>query len=285
MITEPFIEFPTIPTLYRYCSWQNDFQKRILTHKELYFANPDKFNDPFDCLVHFTPTGTKKDFDETLKENIARANPHLNRAERKKRFAYLKKQQNYKNPQTIKAVHEQKIRKKYGVISLTEVHDSLLLWSHYADSHRGMCLGIDYLSIINKDYLVDNEIDTMPRLFLLKRVNYYREWPCLRYPFIPPSIDARSADEINEALVQPLITKSIDWDYEKEWRLISLSKCDFTIPIESEAITAVYLGAKMPQVDKEEILEICMHDFPHARVFAASIKTGSFGLDFARIRL
>lgn len=49
-------QIPSI--LYKYRNWPDEsdtlqYQKRILTHNELYLSSADQFNDPFDCALPF----------------------------------------------------------------------------------------------------------------------------------------------------------------------------------------------------------------------------------------
>jgi len=79
-----------------------------------------------------------------------------------------------------------------GIVSLAESLDNILMWSHYADSHRGMAIRLDS----SHDFLSD-----------LVRVRYVSEIPDFRreYP------DVSFAE---------LYFKSTHWSYEQEWRLV-----------------------------------------------------------------
>ena len=39
------------------------------------------------------------------------------------------------------------LRKSFGIACFSETYDSLLMWSHYADYHRGICLEYSYEEI------------------------------------------------------------------------------------------------------------------------------------------
>jgi hypothetical protein len=77
---------------------------------------------------------------------------------------------------------------RFGMICFSKHWRNPLLWSHYADKHRGICLGFD----------VDDRG--------LKPVAYANERPSLR---VPPTMES-----INELL----FTKFRDWSYEEELR-------------------------------------------------------------------
>lgn len=98
-----------------------------------------------------------------------------------------------------------------------------LLWAHYADGHKGFCIEYDFSTEFRKRMISFNQIkygniDLNKDLFTIK--------------------DA-------------FMTKSIDWKYENEVRLLSYdsnSESDYgTIPLDSESsISAIYFGIKCP---------------------------------------
>lgn len=75
-----------------------------------------------------------------------------------------------------------------GVICFSHGWSNPLLWSHYADKHKGLCLGFD----IHKSKLME--------------VNYVDE----RLPYKIP--------ETKQDMMELLTTKFRHWEYEKEYR-------------------------------------------------------------------
>ena len=39
--------------LFKYRIWNDEYQKRLLTHNEVYLASADQFNDPFDASIPY----------------------------------------------------------------------------------------------------------------------------------------------------------------------------------------------------------------------------------------
>lgn len=78
--------------------------------------------------------------------------------------------------------------KQYGLLCFSLDWHNPLLWSHYADRHRGLALGFD----VNER--------------ILKRVSYVKDRP------VPEKIDFETADRL-------LFTKYEDWRYEQEARI------------------------------------------------------------------
>lgn len=105
----------------------------------------------------------------------------------------------------------------------TKPINNTLLWAHYADGHKGFCIEYDFSTDFRKRMISFNQIkygniDLNKDLFTIK--------------------DA-------------FMTKSIDWKYENEVRLLSYdsdSESDYgTIPLDSESsISAIYFGIKCP---------------------------------------
>jgi hypothetical protein len=109
-----------------------------------------------------------------------------------------------------------------GIISLSARCDSLLMWSHYADSHRGFCLGFDREAIVSRA--------------VCRPVSYCADLPCTVLHDINVtrvfSLDHRrnkhgpliAAVPIDDpALLNVIYSKSQDWAYEQEWRILLLS--------------------------------------------------------------
>ncbi|MFM5593107.1 DUF2971 domain-containing protein [Aeromonas veronii] len=97
-----------------------------------------------------------------------------------------------------------------GIISFTESYNNLLMWSHYADEHKGIVIEFDYHALkthFNKILSVSNSIE---------RVLYNRE----RHEVLPCTTSPK----------RNLLTKSDDWIYEKEHRVITkVSNADYFV--------------------------------------------------------
>lgn len=117
-----------------------------------------------------------------------------------------------------------------GLICLSEIPDSLIMWSHYAANHTGLVFGFDTSKF--PEILRD----------ALFRVTYSRE-----------KVKWDSEPETAERLC---MTKCIDWSYEKEWRaIIQLNCCKKQrvgirqrhfcyLPIPVDSIVRIIMGAR-----------------------------------------
>lgn len=113
-----------------------------------------------------------------------------------------------------------------------------LMWSHYADSHRGFCIEYDFNSL--KDEVLPFPIiysENRPLVPWKAAIDHTQE-----------SMEAATAD-----LTLGLLTKDKSWEYENEWRVLlpAANPPDLKVPI-----TAIYLGAHITSENKAIILEI-----------------------------
>ncbi len=111
---------------------------------------------------------------------------------------------------TERSLAVENFMKLHGIVSLTETPDNLLMWSHYAEEHKGAVV----------EFVID-ETDPFD-LFILggyrrfsdakfSKVNYRKR---RNYPF---SVGADSFESIRDHYY---LTKSDEWIYEREQRFI-----------------------------------------------------------------
>jgi len=136
-------------------------------------------------------------------------------------------------------------------------YDSTLMWSHYADKHRGVCIEFE-----RPDNFSDVKYKSVREPFDLIGVTKR----CLAYMLAGNEINYSDLHLINK-ISSPLLTKSEDWEYEQEVRCIftsftsleELEMLDFDkyLYFMPTMIRKVYLGVNMPEEDKTEIERIC----------------------------
>lgn len=117
----------------------------------------------------------------------------------------------------------------------------MLLWSHYANSHKGYC--IEYNSI---DILKQFQHFLLPVIY---QENYLQTGISdIANPVAPFDLAIKS-----------ITTKSIEWKYEQEWRIVrtcqSGDKSEHTS--EFPKPTAVYLGCNADCMVQSKLLELC----------------------------
>ena len=187
---------PDNPTsLFKYCPIDKH-SISSLVKGFLWLAQPRSFNDPFDTLSVFKPSFSDADIAAHLNEcarskgeleNFTAGNVH---DEREKMIEVLSKM-------------EEAIR-TCGVASLSATPFEVLMWSHYADNHRGIC--IEYERTANNDLggSACRRVEYSNRRPITKDLSFFQD---------PEGFTNRI-----------LYTKAPCWKYELEWRLVFFSK-------------------------------------------------------------
>lgn len=223
---------------YRALATANDFQnlEKLLLGNELYFSSPASFNDPFDCKPAFDFTVTRKELLADYERLTERYGTRLSRKDRREDQRQLLKDPS-RNPKsaafqrTFQDTHDE-FMAKVGVYCVSEVNDDILMWAHYADSNKGICLEFDGLGNL---------------MALAQPVKYQQRRPVIRQ---------FRAEERLLAADLTLLTKAEHWKYEKEWRLIRHLKGFGVEPIRPENLTGIIIGAQTPDSVTADLLRL-----------------------------
>jgi len=126
-----------------------------LREKRLKFSRFDDLNDPFELLSAHLGEDDVRRFHKEMKKQVA---------------------------------------KRYGLLCFSRTWRSPVMWAHYADKHKGLCLGFDVKEAAPVDY-------TSRRLL--------------------HAIDERQdgTRTVVDLMKIALTTKFAEWQYEKEWRV------------------------------------------------------------------
>lgn len=115
----------------------------------------------------------------------------------------------------------EKEKHKIGVISFSESKDNLLMWSHYANEHKGGLIAFYFneVSIISDLVLINNFFNRTP--FNGKCIPVkYRKQPIYKIDKFDRDYSHISAEGEDRLLHEIFQQKSDEWIYEKEHRII-----------------------------------------------------------------
>lgn len=126
-------------------------------------------------------------------------------------------------------------RNMYNICCFSAKSNNELMWAHYADQHKGFCVGYSIKELNN-----DLTHLTLPVIYTKKCHVEINDW-----------------DDVDGSLCMHMLsTKSPQWSYEKEWRTFFLPNP----PCHKEIMptpSVVYLGARISDKDAGAIYEIC----------------------------
>jgi hypothetical protein len=215
-------QYPEV--IYRY-SKIDEYLYEMLTTNKLWFANPSEFNDPYDCFVCLSKQKLTEEEIRRFYKSSKFSPPYTSEEIEEQIQKYMA------HPEESRNALEGKLQEAVGLWALscfTTTNDHMLMWAHYANQHKGICIGYDSKLI--------TQISTKHSW-----VKYAKEYPEGR------------VTELETFVETILSTKSDYWSYENEIRILQREKGLYTF--KREAIKEVIFGLKA----SDQQIKVIMH--------------------------
>lgn len=284
---------------FKYCT--SNTLKQILKNRTLKWSSPTIFNDPFDIQTDLRFGFEMEDLKEPLlreqveiiwgdKEPEGNAlHPFFSsmleaRSNRKKYPDCGTKEQFIEhmrkvNDKSLKEYTEatiswwKSLSKNLRIYCVSEIHDDILMWSHYSENHSGAV--IKHKVIPGKDYAI----------CAATQVQYREDLPVIAsLETYIKHVTGQKEIDYNSVYKNFTNTKSIHWSYEREWRCVAASTKrdqDFEFfNIFPEEIDAIYFGCRMSENDQIEIKNLLISDLCHVKIFKAVTHRYKYELEF-----
>ncbi|AEG01051.1 DUF2971 domain-containing protein [Methylomonas methanica] len=222
----------TIERLYKFGKL-NEFSEALFSTASVYFSSAAEFNDPFECTPSFEFTHEPDKIMDQLVRAVLANNPRLTHHSASAEALAIYLEDRHRNSAVWEAlkndlIHE--FRHCVGIYCLTERRDSILMWSHYADDHKGFCIEFE-------------ATDYTPVFGGAQQVSYEKEYPEINFYNTP----------IEDKVKLSLLTKFTDWNYEREWRILDHDIGSGTRTYPAELMKSVTFGIRMLTEHKEKI--------------------------------
>lgn len=245
IFTRGFMLFPKI--LFKYRKFDKGCLE-LLLNRELWFATPASLNDPFEGEASF--------------------NEVLNAV-----------WEHYPFPSSQREKYKRKIEEqlaKTGICSFSKARKNQLMWSHYADEHRGVCIGF-------KEHILRPEGSSIAPIDVTYQDEYPFEEIIERFKYFEQLPGENNVDSVaGDILYSILGTKYSSWRYERERRLVfyrSEAK-----QFDPEAVNSIAFGLRMEARDKSTLREmISGTEWSHVKWYQAVKSKTKYALDFERI--
>jgi hypothetical protein len=215
---------------------------KSLDNNTVWLSSPERYNDPYDCWLTL-PDGfaaaliAARVFDELVKvydlqnvlppdqiENAKKSHEPLKaiiallpesissaKVGNPKELAesYSTRLKDWAENLVVSRVREW--RGMMELCSFSEVNDSLLMWSHYADQHKGFCVEYD-LEILSEDHPFRKDLYPVVYSKRLYDLTPYVEQLVME--------DRQNLNHFYPHLC--VLHKFLGWEYEKEWRVVKV---------------------------------------------------------------
>ncbi len=155
------------------------------------------------------------------------------------------------------------------ILCLSEEKDNAPMWYHYAEQYTGVVFEFSCIPRLDSAWLV------------AKAVNYPHGNPMLSEATGWAKLLMMGQDTAARLMIhESIYTKAEEWSYEKEWR-IQIPKRGGESGYSSDwrfhrdELTSVYLGPRIDNEHREQIVALRSKLYPHASVFEGSIGRGN----------
>lgn len=288
---------------FKYASLQT--AKRVIESQSFRWSSPTKFNDPFDNQTGFVLNVHTDEFANLLTSSRERIifsdiapvfNPVSPFAALNQQFRTIR--DTLPQDRFLRMLHEWSLQVAANlpdlivqlnahiqehlcharVFCVSEAHDNVVMWSHYANEHRG---------VVFKLRCID-EIDNL--LLAARKVSYTDAF--LMFPSADQYVKHLTGEQpIDLALLSLNIAfmKHIDWSYEKEWRVYNPLLHEppgdgYSLYTENPRIfEAVYLGCRMEEEELAMIVRLVRRHLPDTKIYRGEKSTTAFALSFTEL--
>jgi hypothetical protein len=244
--------------IYKYRSLSGQYGReaieRALTRNELYWQSPAEFNDPFDCIpvLYFgDDAAERKGFHARAVARIYNGQPRAVRRRHRRRM-----------DRAPTARMEERLRDAWGkwlsasaITCFSEVHDHPLMWGHYADSHKGVCLIFEEIA------------NTQTQWFAFP----------VAYQESRPRVNLTRFNDV-KVMMQALFLKNDHWAYEREQRMVAWKEAPGYRNFPAQLLKGIIFGAKIRKDDETFVREL-LANRSDLRVFRAEIDDVEFKLN------
>lgn len=238
-----------------------EFARDIILNHRLYAASPKSFNDPFDCDTPVSFEATRDQKINRAIERIRLENPSICDQEAQQlalsRCEFAETSGRDRNRVWISD--------ELGVVCLTAVVNNQLLWAHYASGHTGISIRFRATDHRHVDFLGQ-----------ALAVTYQKERQAINFYL----------DNLQDQTRKRLLTKSLDWAYENEQRILVINRnhqAFFTF--HPSTVDAIYLGCRIDERRRRLVREwlSIRKGAPTPRLFQAHASKNNYELAFEEI--
>lgn len=200
-----------------------------LTKRKNWVADPSTFNDPFEFRIQDNITLNKDGSVQLLNDKLNKVRDEI-----------------------IKQT------KEFGVVSYTTNESDTLMWSHYADNHRGMCLVFD----------IPNPLSVGMHM-----VKYFEGIPEMDFDVKDGKLKKEKVREIIKLIIS---SKSDKWKPENEFRQVftyNNRHADYPGPLKE-----IIFGCQSSKDDIEMVISIMNEDLAGIDISKMFISKNSYNL-------
>lgn len=295
--------------LYKYRD-DSEYTEKLIIDKKVWLSSPACLNDPLECrigeipkdweektireleqgqimgvvmtLPDFKPPRTLFSLSERATKQWLKRFRNLNHDRKIKamRALYAEHGTELSNPQNIFKDMQKRLT-KVGIFSLSETCCNELMWAHYGANHKGITFGFS----TSGECRLASERHCLPVLYSKEKPKFNGGFKNEVQIMAPgsgmPNIQRVSFED--DTFRSTISTKTLAWEYEKEWRYIEEISGLFDFPGE---LSQVIFGLRMSSERKKYYKELVLKNINNRVDFYEVVENGSLnGIEVKEINV
>lgn len=262
--------------LYRYLAMDPDASNRefenrkledLLVRGELYLSPLHQFNDPNEfrarLIMNPDPAAQRRWLTkDTGKELIEWPREKWKRKRLEARLLDDAKRRLRDEPEALQHAYEGRAG-GFGIACFSQNPRSTLMWSHYAKSHKGICIQFDFSQCPGV-------------LSWAKLVDYRDDLPNIPWP------------DQQHRVMDGILGKAREWSYEAERRYVSGAVKGRTLRFDARSVTGILLGQRFDDDSRmrpwleDVLMQRATRGLPHVKLYSATRHPERYSLRIQR---
>lgn len=241
--------------LYKYQAI-NEYTLDNLKNNQIYFNNAGSFNDPYEGNFNF------KIENDGAKEKLIKLVTKINDTEYQEKIA-SKGSSEIEN--AIKFIEQEYVndflKGNIRISCFSSINDSVLMWAHYSNNHKGICVEYNFKSEGFNDV---HEVKYIPDVYTL----------------LLSDDDLKNPESLQKRGYELIVNKYNIWSYEHEYRIFSDSVTENYCDNE---ISAIYFGIETSLDDVFKIMRLLKAN-DHIKYYKSDLEFDSYNMRFIPIK-
>ena len=228
----------------------------VIINSSLWLSSRNGFNDPFDTKAKIIIDGSSKKLRTKIKALLKSHKSEIGGVKRAQEIDRIMANQ----PELLKNISDvtEDALNKIGACCFNVNPRNLLMWSHYANHHKGIVLQFE----VAKD--TTTFLKAVP-------LDYVTDYPKINW-----------ANETEGEVRKAFLNKYETWKYENEWRIIHVFGANIYIDFKPEALTGLVFGCKADNNVKDAVSKLLAErtqkDMPSVNTYNAYMDDSKYKL-------
>lgn len=164
-----------------------------------------------------------------------------------------------------------------GIACFAQRWNNVLMWSHYANKHTGICVEYDFdipFETATNSLLLPVEYTSMRPLLPIEKLGAIQDRDF--------KVDETKINSVFADVLKALITKSEIWKYEQEWRHIVFIKDPNKRLVSLPIVSRIIMGVNISDENKKKMVEYATkHNIP---LYQAQLVEDRYEMELRKVR-